>query len=107
MGARFGTECYADAATAAAAQCATLSGVTSAGVLHCTGVGGTTGAPVLLMQSQAPGAEPVAFELAIAVQECDPFERYADIAQMWAWAVPAVLAVLLVKHFVYRLVMPQ
>jgi hypothetical protein len=61
----------------------------------------------LQLQTTGPTGATSAASVAVALQQCDPYEQYADIAEMWGYAVPAVLAVLLVKQFVYKLVMPQ
>lgn len=108
MGARFGAECFADGRSAAEAQCASVGGVTSAGFMSCTGVTGGNGFPLSLnLQTVAPGGAVTTATLAFAVDECDPFEGYADLAEMWAIALPAILAVVLVREFITRHVMPQ
>lgn len=107
MGVRFGTECYADDQAAATAQCASVGGVTASGYLRCIGLGSSPTGPTLQLETLAPDGAASSAEVAFVGQACDPFERYGDLAEMWGYAVPAVLAVVLVREFIYRHVMPQ
>lgn len=108
MGARFGTECFADAISAASAQCAATHGVTSSGLLRCNGVAGTAETPLLNLELVGPGYEtPVLASVAFAGESCDPFGPYADMVEMFGFAIVALVTVWVVKQFVYKLVMPQ
>jgi hypothetical protein len=107
MGARFGDQCFADPLKAAEAECAQVAGVTSAGHLRCTSASGTVASPTLNFTLVGPGGALTTYTAGVRYGDCDPFEGYADLAQMYGLALVALVGVWCVKQFVLKLVLPQ
>jgi len=107
MGARFNGECFADAVSAASAQCASTSGATAVGFMQCTSVGGTAEAPTLELSTLHADATTTTASVGFPVFACDPFEPYADALSLYGFAIPAVLGVVLIREFIWRFLRPQ
>jgi hypothetical protein len=106
MGYRSGTECRADLLAVAQEACAAMQGVSAAGVVRCVSVSGSAGGYVLDVET-TQGVSTTSTQLEVPQIPCDENERVADLAQLWALGLVAVLGVFLMREFVYRLVRPQ
>lgn len=106
MGYRSGTECRTALLDVAQELCATMTGVSSAGVVRCVSVSGAAGGYVLDIET-TQGAATTTAQLGVPQIPCDENERVADLAQLWVLGLVAVLGVFLMREFVYRLVRPQ
>jgi hypothetical protein len=107
MGFRSANGCHGQLEDAALIDCAALVGVSSAGAVRCVGISPAVGGYVLNVETQPASGPAVTSALTMQQIGCDPGEGYADLAELFALAIPAVLAVFLVREFVYRLVAPQ
>lgn len=106
-GSQYGAVCYADAMSAGQAACRDFAGVTSAGVVQCTGVTPSLAGPVLALETTPASGPAVVSSLTLAVTPCDPFAPYADMVELFGLAMAAFVAVWTMKNFVLKLVLPQ
>lgn len=106
MGYRSGTECRADLLEVAQELCASMTGVSSAGIVRCVSVSGAGGGYVLDIET-TQGPTTTAAQLSVPQIPCDENARIADLAELWGLGLAAVLGVFMLREFVYRLVRPQ
>jgi len=99
--------CYGTAAEAAIAHCAQVSGVTATGYMRCTASGLAGDGPTLHLTTTEPDGTTSLAVVRWDGAACDPFEPYADLSQMWALGLVAVVGVFMLRWFVLRLVLPQ
>lgn len=106
MGFRIGSECRIEFEDVAQEMCASMAGVSSAGVVRCVGVAPSAAGFVLNIETTSAGVTSPS-QLQVPQIPCDEFEKFGDLSQLWGLGVVAVLGVFLVREFVYRLVAPQ
>jgi hypothetical protein len=107
MGYRSTEACHEALHDAALVNCSQAVGISAAGTVRCTGVSGAAGGYVLNMETTAASGAVTATAVQMPQIPCDGAERFNDLAQLFAIALPAVLGVFLVREFIWRLVAPQ
>lgn len=109
MGAVAGGRCFADAPSAAQAECAAYPRASTYGGVvatwSCQGVA-VDGSSLSLLKTDTSGAA-VSQSLALSFPDCDPMESYNDSLTLWGAGIAACAAIFCLKAFVYRLVANQ